>query len=438
MGLLDWALGARREQQAADEALAILSQLTEWIHQHARDVGPLLAAHDEFAGPATATAIAARHRAIRGSSGDGERVRLDDAALEPVRDAVSSLDGNVRSDAETHLTALEHLLLAFRVSRETFQALTDKYRLFLTIVLKHLELHPRLVTAAMQATLETLAKDLSSAGLAAEGKSLQAALEAAAKKREGAAARTDPTEEAVPPSPGRGTPPRPRPRRPPRPDPAPLQAVEPQPEPPPPLQVAEPLPEPPPPALPPVASPEAVAAPPAAPAPPALPSADPVGLVKGAAALLAASLGMPDTPAGESAPAADGSITPALADDLRKELGQAMTRIRLFELVADEAFRDGKLADYENAILVKMAQFLRIPPEQARDVARQASVRYRNGLLGAERPLDPRVLYARAVKAVHEDGVVDEGEAKMLEGLRRLFKLSEELHEHITRKLAGG
>lgn len=106
--------------------------------------------------------------------------------------------------------------------------------------------------------------------------------------------------------------------------------------------------------------------------------------------------------------------------------GVPVTRAALFSMIADEAFRDGVVEDFENQILVTMARFLRLEAPEAQRLAREARERFRAGSLGEVRPLSPLELYSTALGFVLSDGEVDALEAGMLEGLRLALGIREQ------------
>ncbi|MEW6713414.1 MAG: hypothetical protein AB1403_26570, partial [Candidatus Riflebacteria bacterium] len=100
----------------------------------------------------------------------------------------------------------------------------------------------------------------------------------------------------------------------------------------------------------------------------------------------------------------------------------------LFRMFAEEACRDGILEEFELKILLNVAKFLRLESEEAQKILGESRDRYKQGLLGEQRRLEPRALYQRAILAVYADGKVDEIEEKMLAGLRKMFGISDEEH----------
>lgn len=100
-----------------------------------------------------------------------------------------------------------------------------------------------------------------------------------------------------------------------------------------------------------------------------------------------------------------------------------LSRRDLFELISDEALRDGVVEPHENRILQKMAKFLRLSAEESTAIAKASIRRYQSGELGQSRALSPEALFQEAQRLVLDDGQVDEEEAVMLRALRHVLGL---------------
>lgn len=107
---------------------------------------------------------------------------------------------------------------------------------------------------------------------------------------------------------------------------------------------------------------------------------------------------------------------------------EALSREGLFALVCDEAMKDGVLEPFERELLTRLAGFLKLSPDHARDALAEAKARFDRGELGTVRPLEPGALYAKALHVVMEDGVVDDLERKLLAGVRQLLGIDDEQH----------
>jgi hypothetical protein len=119
-----------------------------------------------------------------------------------------------------------------------------------------------------------------------------------------------------------------------------------------------------------------------------------------------------------------------------ESVGQSsLTKEALFRMFAEEACIDGILEDFEKRILLNVAKFLRLENHQAQKILLDSKEKYEQGLLGEQRPMEPRALYSRAVLGVYQDGRLDPLEEQMLAGLRKMFGISDEEHQSFLRGL---
>ncbi|MBI4858708.1 MAG: hypothetical protein HY815_00290 [Candidatus Riflebacteria bacterium] len=112
-----------------------------------------------------------------------------------------------------------------------------------------------------------------------------------------------------------------------------------------------------------------------------------------------------------------------------------LSREKLFELVTDEAFRDGQIEEWENKVLNVIAGYLRLTDDAAKRIAKTSRKKFASGQLGSERPLDPEAVYTKAVRLVCADGRIDPDEEKMLAALRKLFRLPDALHQDLMNRM---
>jgi len=84
-----------------------------------------------------------------------------------------------------------------------------------------------------------------------------------------------------------------------------------------------------------------------------------------------------------------------------------------------------------------MARFLRLEKEEAGRILNESRERFEKGLLGENRRFEPRPLYFRALQAVHADGQIDSQEEQMLQGLRKMFSISDEEHAEFLKTIVG-
>mgnify|MGYP001546550755 FL=1 len=117
------------------------------------------------------------------------------------------------------------------------------------------------------------------------------------------------------------------------------------------------------------------------------------------------------------------------------EEGKPLTTDGLFQLVCDEVFLDGVVEEFENKILQVLARFLGIMPERALEMAAEAKKRFEAGQFKEKRPLAPNAVYEKALYFICSDGEIDDDERRMLDGLRKLFKISDKFHQDLMNKM---
>jgi hypothetical protein len=110
-----------------------------------------------------------------------------------------------------------------------------------------------------------------------------------------------------------------------------------------------------------------------------------------------------------------------VSEDEDGEEDAPLTREQVFQLVCDEVMRDGMIEANEAEILTRLAQFLRLPPEAAKEMCRTSLARFQAGELGAKRALDPKALYETVLKASADEQ--DATQEQLLRGLRILLGL---------------
>jgi hypothetical protein len=124
-----------------------------------------------------------------------------------------------------------------------------------------------------------------------------------------------------------------------------------------------------------------------------------------------------------------------LPDDLF-QFGKPLGRRGLFQLVADEVFRDGKVDSAENELLGTLARCLGLDNEAARAIAEVSRKKIAEGVLDDARPMDRERLYAQILRYVHSDGTVDDKERILLEGMHKLLSIGDEVHARLCAPIA--
>jgi hypothetical protein len=111
------------------------------------------------------------------------------------------------------------------------------------------------------------------------------------------------------------------------------------------------------------------------------------------------------------------------------EPGQPLTPAGIFQLVADEAFKDGDISERDRKLLKSVAHYLKLDKATAKDVLARSREKVQSGELGRSRPLDSVLLYERVLYFALADGQVDVLEERFLGTLRRALKISDEEHQ---------
>ena len=114
---------------------------------------------------------------------------------------------------------------------------------------------------------------------------------------------------------------------------------------------------------------------------------------------------------------------------------KALTRQGLFQLVTDEVFCDGVLEEHEKKIMSNLSRFLKLSSDEAKAIARQSKEKFKQGLLKESRRFHSEKLYTKVLEHVMADGQIDDLEAQMLTGLRKLLNISQAFHDETLAKL---
>ena len=100
----------------------------------------------------------------------------------------------------------------------------------------------------------------------------------------------------------------------------------------------------------------------------------------------------------------------------------------MFQLVSDEAHKDGVVDAWEERMLGLLARQLSLAQATALEIMELSRKKFEQGKLGSSRRLDPKVAYCKVLYFMHHGGVSPDGEPR-LALLRQLFGFSEEDHQ---------
>lgn len=112
----------------------------------------------------------------------------------------------------------------------------------------------------------------------------------------------------------------------------------------------------------------------------------------------------------------------------------ALTPEAMFSLACDEAFKDGRLDEWEGKVLSSLARFLGLRSARARALADESRRAPRDPGAAAG-PMDGRQLYRRVLERVVSDWEIDPVERRMLEAIRKLFRIEEGFHQQALDEL---
>lgn len=118
------------------------------------------------------------------------------------------------------------------------------------------------------------------------------------------------------------------------------------------------------------------------------------------------------------------------------EKGKELSKTGIYQILAEEAWRDGELSRADSELLEGLRKYLRLKNESAMKILDIAEDKYRNQSLGRLRDFSPRQCYARALRYAYSDDAELSGkERKYLTGLRSALGLGDKDHDEIQRRL---
>lgn len=119
------------------------------------------------------------------------------------------------------------------------------------------------------------------------------------------------------------------------------------------------------------------------------------------------------------------------------EKGKPLRRAGIFQILAEEAWRDGEVSKADSAMLESFRKYLRLKNQRAMEAMDRAEEKFRAGTIGSLRDFSPKQCYARAVRyAYSDDPELSEREEKYLKGLRAATGLKDSDHEKVMAQLA--
>jgi hypothetical protein len=111
-----------------------------------------------------------------------------------------------------------------------------------------------------------------------------------------------------------------------------------------------------------------------------------------------------------------------------------IVREQVFQIVCEEIFRKGYVAEGENDALVRLTKFFRLDPATAKDIARTARHRMAAESRASAAGPTPVRLYWRVLEHLHAQGF-DATAEQILHALRVLFRIPDEVHADLRKQL---
>ena len=112
-----------------------------------------------------------------------------------------------------------------------------------------------------------------------------------------------------------------------------------------------------------------------------------------------------------------------------------LNRVALFEIICDAAYRDGVIEGPEQKFIDEMASRLKLPQEKATEVVIASCQKYEAGELGTPGRIDGWKVYEEALRVACAEGNIYKDERKLLELLRKLFKIPASFHKEVLEKI---
>ncbi len=118
------------------------------------------------------------------------------------------------------------------------------------------------------------------------------------------------------------------------------------------------------------------------------------------------------------------------------EKGKPLRRTGIFQILAEEAWRDGEFSKADSAMLEAFRRYLRLKNQRAMEILDLAQEKYRSGRIGTLRDFSARQCYARALRyAFSDDAELSPKEDKYLRGLRATIGLTDRDHQKVVDRL---
>ncbi len=120
----------------------------------------------------------------------------------------------------------------------------------------------------------------------------------------------------------------------------------------------------------------------------------------------------------------------------RYQKGQELSKAGIYQILAEETWRDGEVSRGDSELLEGLRKYLRLSNEDAMQILDLAEERFRQHTLGRLRDFSPNQCYARALRYAYSDAPeLSKREDKYLRGLRSALGLKDSDHQLILKRL---
>lgn len=117
--------------------------------------------------------------------------------------------------------------------------------------------------------------------------------------------------------------------------------------------------------------------------------------------------------------------------------GSELSKQGIFQILAEETWRDGEVSGTDSKILEGLRKYLRLDNQVAMEVLDLAEEKFRSHQIGKLRDFSKSQCYARALRYAFSDGeILSKREEKYLRGLRAALGLREKDHLKILERLS--
>ncbi|MBI4867155.1 MAG: hypothetical protein HY816_09400 [Candidatus Wallbacteria bacterium] len=111
-----------------------------------------------------------------------------------------------------------------------------------------------------------------------------------------------------------------------------------------------------------------------------------------------------------------------------------LTPEALFQLVCDEVLRDGRVDEKERETVLSIARKMRLDSGRAQEIFQASVRRFRAGLLGESRAMEPSSLCETVLAHIFADRKYEQDEEELFACLKSLFSLDDDQYALLMQK----